>query len=88
MNYNNLRILRRPFSVLSFKRYLHDRKLPSVLNNYRNTKRTNWIGIESPRKADINRYVDEKKTWTTRDIDDKSEYDEYYKVESPYMRED
>jgi len=90
MNYNNLRVLGKPFSAFSFKRYLHDRKLPSVLNNYRDTKVTNWIGIESPRKADINRYtVVRTKTWTTRDIDNKSEYDdEYSKIESPYIRED
>lgn len=89
MNYNNLKILGKPFSFFSFKRYLHDRKLPSVVKGYRNTKNTNWIGSESPRKADINRYVDKSKTWTTRDIDNKSEYDdEYYKIENPYMRED
>ncbi len=88
MNYNNLRVLGKPFSAFSFKRYLHDRKLPSVLNNYRNTTNTNWIGVESPKKADINSYTKEKKNWTTRDIDDKSEYDEYYKIESSYMRED
>ena len=84
MNYNNLRILGKPF--FSFKRYLHDRKLPSVLKGYRNTKNTNWIGIESPRKADFQLTSTSKKSkksldeltkkWSEARINSKSEYDD------------
>ncbi|RZD42603.1 MAG: hypothetical protein CXT73_02670 [Methanobacteriota archaeon] len=51
MNYNNFRIVGKRFNFLSLKRQLHDSKLPSVTNNYRKTS-VEWIGVESPRKAD------------------------------------
>jgi hypothetical protein len=52
MNYNNFRIVGKRFNFLSLKRQLHDSKLPSVTNNYRKTGVVDWIGAESPRKAD------------------------------------
>ena len=52
MNYNNFRIVSKRFNFLSLKRQLHDSKLPSVTNNYRKTGVVDWIGAESPRKAD------------------------------------
>jgi len=52
MNYNNFRIVSKRFNFLSLKRQLHDSKLPSVTNNYRKTGVVDWVGAESPRKAD------------------------------------
>ena len=89
MNYNNFRVLGKTFSSFSLKRYLHDRKLPGVLNTYRNTKIVKWVGIESPKKADFDNYVIKTNQWTTRDIDCKAEYDdEFLKDENPNWRED
>jgi hypothetical protein len=50
MNYNNFRIMGKRLNFLSFKRHLHDSKLPSV-TNYKKTD-VDLIGVESPRKAD------------------------------------
>ncbi len=89
MNYNNFRVLGKTFSSFSFKRHLHDRKLPGVLNKYRNTKIVKWVGVESPKKADYDNYVIKTKQWTSRDIDCKAEYDdEFLKDENPNWRED
>ena len=52
MNYNNFRIVSKRFNFLSLKRQLHDSKLPYVTNNYRKTGVVDWVGAESPRKAD------------------------------------
>ena len=52
MNYNNFRIVGKRLNFLSLKRQLHDRKLPFITNNYRKTGIIDWIGAESPRKAD------------------------------------
>ena len=49
---NNFRIVSKRFNFLSLKRQLHDSKLPSVTNNYRKTGVVDWVGAESPRKAD------------------------------------
>ncbi len=90
MNYNNFRVLGKTFSSFSLKRYLHDRKLPGVrIYGYRNTKIVNWIGVESPKKADYDNSVIKTKQWTSRDIDCKAEYDdEFFKDEKPNWRED
>jgi hypothetical protein len=90
MNYNNFRVLGKTFSSFSLKRYLHDRKLPGVrIYGYRNTKIVNWVGVESPKKADYDNYVIKTKQWTSRDIDCKAEYDdEFFKDENPNWRED
>tara|TARA_Y100001936_G_C15777896_1_gene509823 strand:- start:440 stop:709 length:270 start_codon:yes stop_codon:yes gene_type:complete len=89
MNYNNFRVLRKTFSSFLLKRHLHDRKLPGVFNNYRNSKIVNWIGVESPKKADFNNYVIKTKQWTSRDIECKAEYDdEFLKDEKSKWRED
>tara|TARA_Y100000996_G_scaffold414188_1_gene404370 strand:- start:1433 stop:1705 length:273 start_codon:yes stop_codon:yes gene_type:complete len=90
MNYNNFRVLGKTFSSFSLKRHLHDRKLPAVrIYGYRNTKIVNWIGVESPKKADYDNYVIKTKQWTSRDIDCKAEYDdEFFKDENPNWRED
>ena len=52
MNYNNLRIVGKRLKFLSLKRQLHDRKLPFITNNCKKTGVVDWIGAESPRKAD------------------------------------
>ena len=90
MNYNKFsRVLGNTFSSFSFKRRLHDRKLPSVSNNYRNSKIINWIGVESPKKADINQYDIKKPSWSSTDINNKAEYDdEYSKDKASNWRED
>ena len=90
MNYNNFRVIGKTFSSFSLKRHLHDRKLPAVrIYGYRNTKIVNWIGVESPKKADYDNYVIKTKQWTSRDIDCKAEYDdEFFKDENPNWRED
>lgn len=52
MNYNKFRVVGKRLNFLSLKRRLHDSKLPFVITNYRNPKVVDWIGVESPRKAD------------------------------------
>ena len=52
MNYNNFRIVSKRLNFLSLTRQLHDSKLPYVTNNYRKTGVVDWVGAESPRKAD------------------------------------
>ena len=89
MSYNKFRVVGKRLNFLSFKRLLHDSKLPFVTADYINPDGVDWIGTESPRKADINSYEVTKKSWTSRQIDNKSEYDdEYFKNPEPYSRED
>ena len=53
MNYNKFsRVLGNTFSSFSFKRRLHDRKLPSVSNNYRNTAKPLWSSTDINNKAE------------------------------------
>ena len=52
MNYNNFRMVGKRLNFLSLKRRLHDSKLPFITSSYRNPEVVEWIGVESPRKAD------------------------------------
>ena len=48
---NNFRIVSKRFNFLSLKRQLHDSKRP-FFTNYKKMGVVNWVGAESPRKAD------------------------------------
>jgi len=82
MNYNNFRIVGKRLNFLSLKRQLHDSKLPSVTNNYRKTGVVDWIGAESPRKADISypklENTESKVELSPRAFTNKTEYDDEY----------
>jgi hypothetical protein len=82
MNYNNFRIMGKRLNFLSLKRQLHDSKLPFITNNYRNTNVVNWIGAESPRKADISypklENTESKVELSPRAFTNKTEYDDEY----------
>jgi len=81
MNYNNFRIVGKRLNFLSLKRQLHDSKLPSVTNNYRKTGVVDWIGAESPRKADTS-YPKLENTesveLSSQVFTNKTEYDDEY----------
>jgi hypothetical protein len=82
MNYNNFRIVGKRLNFLSLKRQLHDSKLPSVTNNYRKTGVVEWIGAESPRKADksypklVN--TESRVELSSQVFTNKTEYDDEY----------
>ena len=82
MNYNNFRIMGKRLNFLSLKRQLHDSKLPSVTNNYRKTGVVDWIGAESPRKADTSypklENTESKVELSPRAFTNKTEYDDEY----------
>ena len=82
MNYNNFRIVGKRLNFLSLKRQLHDSKLPSVTNNYRKTGVVDWIGAESPRKADTSypklENTESKVELSPRAFTNKTEYDDEY----------
>ena len=81
MNYNIFRIVGKRLNFLSLKRQLHDSKLPSVTNNYRKTGVVDWIGAESPRKADTS-YPKLENTesveLSSQVFTNKTEYDDEY----------
>ena len=82
MNYNNFRIVGKRLNFLSLKRQLHDSKLPFITNNYRNTSVVDWIGAESPRKADTS-YPKLENTESNVEVPpnpfvNKTEYDDEY----------
>jgi len=81
MNYNNFRIVGKRLNLLSLKRQLHDRKLPSVTNNYKKTG-VELIGVESPRKADTSyptlENTESRVELSPRAFTNKTEYDDEY----------
>ena len=81
MNYNNFRIVGKRLNFLSLKRQLHDRKLPFITNNYKKTGVVDWIGAESPRKADTS-YPKLENTesveLSSQVFTNKTEYDDEY----------
>ena len=79
MSLNSFLSLARRSTTFRMKRYLHDRKLPQVLNNFFDNNDKKTIGIESPRRMDQNSYREpyaqdpskdinsrEHKKWNTR----------------------
>jgi len=78
MNYNNFRIVGKRLNFLSLKRQLHDSKLPSVTNNYRKTGVVDWIGAESPRKADKSYPIVNTESKPSQVFTNKIEYDDEY----------
>ena len=66
---------------LSLKRQLHDRKLPFITNNYKKTGVVDWIGAESPRKADKSYPIlinTESVELSSQVFTNKTEYDDEY----------
>ena len=81
MNYNNFRIVGKRLNFLSLKRQLHDRKLPFITNNYKKTGVVDWIGAESPRKADKSYPIlinTESVELSSQVFTNKTEYDDEY----------
>ncbi len=89
MSYTKFKFIGGRLNFFILKRRLHDRKLPGVTSHNKSSGVVNWIGAESPRKADIKSHEIINKTWTSRQIDNKAEYDdEYIHDQEPCTRED
>ena len=78
MNYNNFRMVGKRLNFLSLKRQLHDSKLPFVTTNCRNPGVVEWIGAESPRKANTSYPIVNTESKPPQVIPNKIEYDDEY----------